>query len=119
MSLNRVTKPLAVVIVTALVLFLFGFRLVHPQDGLSNALGSAQSSIAVVKKANLYKSGDKIVAQAQVGKSPVLGVIASAEGGSLELILENSVARTTPDKVSGKLVAVIPFVGYVLSVVGL
>jgi hypothetical protein len=119
MSLNRFAKPLAVVIVASLVLFLFGFRLVHPQDGLSNALGSAQSSIAVVKKANLYKSGDKIVAEAQVGKSPVLGVIASAENGSLELILDNSVARTTPEKVSGKLVAVIPFVGYLFSAVGL
>jgi hypothetical protein len=48
-----------------------------------------------------------------------LGIIASAEGGSLELILEKSVARTTPEDVSGKLVLVIPFVGYLLSVVGL
>jgi len=116
---NRVKKPLAAFLVLALILFLFGFRLTHPQDGLSNALGSAKSSIAIVKKSSVYKSGDKIVAQPQVGKSPVLGIIASAEGGSLELILENSVARTTPEKVSGKLVLVIPFVGYLLSVVGL
>jgi hypothetical protein len=116
---NRVKKPLAAVLILSFILFLFGFRVVHPQAGLANALGSAQSSLAIVKKADVYKSGDKIVAQAQVGESPVLGIIASAEGGSLELILENSVARTTPDKVSGKLVAVIPFVGYLLSVVGL
>jgi hypothetical protein len=117
--LNRVKKPLAVLIILTFVLFLFGFRIAHPKDGLSNALGSAQSSLVIVKKASVYKSGDKIVAQPQVGKSPVLGIIASAEGGSLELILEKSVARTTPDKVSGKLVLVIPFVGYLLSVVGL
>jgi len=117
--LNRVKKPIAVILVLSFILFLFGFRLAHPQAGLSNALGSAQSSIALVKKADTYKSGDKVVAAAQVGVSPVLGIIASAEGGSLELILENSVARTTPEKVSGKLVAVIPFVGYLLSVVGL
>ena len=110
---------MAAVLVLSFILFLFGFRLAHPQAGLSNALGSAQSSITLVKKADTYKSGDKVVAEAQVGKSPVLGIIASAEGGSLELILENSVARTTPEKVSGKLVAVIPFVGYLLSVVGL
>jgi hypothetical protein len=116
---KRVKKPLAAVLVLSFILFLFGFRLAHPQAGLSNALGSAQSSITLVKKADTYKSGDKVVAEAQVGKSPVLGIIASAEGGSLELILENSVARTTPEKVSGKLVAVIPFVGYLLSVVGL
>jgi hypothetical protein len=117
--LNRVKKPLAALLILFLVLFLFGFRIAHPKDGLANALGSAQSSLVIVKKASVYKSGDKIVAQPQVGKSPVLGVIASAEGGSLELILEKSVARTTPEDVSGKLVLVIPFVGYLLSVVGL
>jgi hypothetical protein len=116
---NRVKTPVAAILVLSFILFLFGFRLAHPQAGLSNALGSAQSSLAIVKKADAYKSGDKIVAQPQVGKSPVLGIIASAEGGSLELILENSVARTTPDKVSGKLVAVIPFIGYLFTVVGL
>ena len=117
--LNRVKKPLAALLILFLLLFLFGFRIAHPKDGLANALGSAQSSLVIVKKASVYKSGDKIVAQPQVGKSPVLGVIASAEGGSLELILEKSVARTTPEDVSGKLVLVIPFVGYLLSVVGL
>ena len=117
--LNRVKKPLAIILVLSFILFLFGFRLAHPKAGLSNALGSAQSSIALVKKSDTYKSGDKVVAASQVGKSPVLGIIASAEGGSLELILENSVARTTSEKVSGKLVAVIPFVGYLLSAVGL
>jgi len=117
--LNRVKKPLAALLILFLLLFLFGFRIAHPKDGLANALGSAQSSLVIVKKASVYKSGDKIVAQPQVGKSPVLGIIASAEGGSLELILEKSVARTTPEDVSGKLVLVIPFVGYLLSVVGL
>jgi len=117
--LNRVKKPLAALLILFLLLFLFGFRIAHPKDGLANALGSAQSSLVIVKKASVYKSGDKIVAQPQVGKSPVLGVIASAEGGSLELILEKSVARTTPEDVSGKLVLVIPFVGYLLSVFGL
>jgi len=117
--LNRVKKPLAALLILFLVLFLFGFRIAHPKDGLANALGSAQSSLVIVKKSSVYKSGDKIVAHPQVGKSPVLGVIASAEGGSLELILEKSVARTTPEDVSGKLVLVIPFVGYLLSVVGL
>jgi len=117
--LNRVKKPLAALLILFLVLFLFGFRIAHPKDGLANALGSAQSSLVIVKKASVYKSGDKIVAQPQVGKSPVLGIIASAAGGSLELILEKSVARTTPEDVSGKLVLVIPFVGYLLSVVGL
>lgn len=117
--LNKVKKPLAAALILVLVLFLFGFRIAHPKAGLSNALGSAQSSLVVVKKASIYKSGDKIVAQPQTGKSPVLGIIASAEGGSLELILENSVARTTPDKVAGKLIAVIPFIGYLFTVVGL
>ena len=119
MSLNRVVKPLAAVIVAALIFFLFGFRLVHPQAGLSSALGSAQSSLTIVKKADSYKAGDKIVAHAEVGVSPVLGIVAGNENNSLELILENGVARTTPGEVSGKLMIVIPFLGTVLGLVGL
>lgn len=119
MSLNRIIKPLAAVAVAVLILFLFGFRVAHPQVGLSSALGSAQSSLMIVKKADSYKAGDKVVADAQVGKSPVLGIVAGNTEGSLELILENGVARTTPEKVSGKLLVVIPFVGSILGVVGL
>lgn len=119
MTFNNLKKYLAGFVVLAVILFIFGFRLVHPQLGLSSALGSAQSSVMIVKKADTYKSGDKVVAKAEVGKSPVLGVIAGTTDGSIELILENGVARSTPEKVHGKLLVVIPFVGTILGVVGL
>lgn len=118
MSLGK-AKPGAGVIILVLVLFLFGFRVEHPKAGLANAVGSAQSSIVIVKKADNYVSGDKIVAHTLVGETPVLGIVASVTDGSIELILERSVARTTPDQVSGKLLFVIPFVGTVLGWVGL
>lgn len=119
MAFNNLKKFLAGFVVVAVVLFVFGFRLAHPQIGLSNALGSAHSSLMIVKKADTYKSGDKVVAEAQVGKSPVLGIVAGTEDGSIELILENGVARSTPEKVKGKLLVVIPFLGTLVGFVGL
>jgi hypothetical protein len=118
-AFNNKKTYLAGFVVALVILFVLGFRIVHPQAGLSSAMGSAQSSVMIVKKADTYKSGDKIVAHAQVGKSPVLGIVAGTTDGSIELILDNGVARSTPDKVHGKLMIVIPFIGAVLGLVGL
>jgi len=118
-AFNNKKTYLAGFVVALVILFALGFRIVHPQAGLSSAMGSAQSSVMIVKKADTYKSGDKIVAKAQVGKSPVLGIVAGTTDGSIELILDNGVARSTPDKVHGKLMIVIPFIGTVLGFVGL
>lgn len=96
-----------------------GFSFQHPKDGLNNALGTAESSIVLVREVDKVKAGDKIVAAAKVGESPVLGIVASVENGSIELVLERSIARSTQDQVAGKLLLVIPFVGYLFNAVGL
>lgn len=116
---KRAGKPVIAVLLSLLILSLFGFRIEHPKAGLANAVGSAQSSVVIVKKADKYVSGDKIVADAQVGVSPVLGIVAGVTEESIEVILDKGVARTTQEDVSGKLLFVIPFIGTVLSWVGL
>lgn len=119
MSSDALKKPAIAIAIVAVVFFALGLRVEHPRAGLANAVGSAESSLVIVKKISEIKPGDKIVAGALVGKSPVLGMVATVENGSIELQIGNGIARSTPDRVSGKLVAVIPFVGYLFNAVGL
>ena len=119
MRFKRLRNPLIALSAFFIVFTALGFSFQHPKDGLSNALGSAESSIVIVKKVDEVKAGDKIVAGAKVGESPVLGIVASVKDGSIELFLEKGIARSTPDEVSGKLLLVIPFVGYLFNAVGL
>jgi predicted ABC-type transport system involved in lysophospholipase L1 biosynthesis ATPase subunit len=117
-SFNLKTTAIALAILIA-VFFVFGLRVQHPRAGLGNAVGSAQSSLVIVKKVDEVKPGDKIVAGAQVGKSPVLGIVATIEKGSIELQIGSGIARSTQDRVAGKLLVVIPFVGLIFNAVGL
>lgn len=119
MKSNALIKPVTIIAIFLAVLFAFGLRVQHPQAGLGNALGSAESSLVIVKQTTSVKSGDKIVAATNIGESPVLGIVATIENGSIEMLVEKGVARTTPEQVSGKLLVVIPFVGYLFNIVGL
>ena len=119
MFFKRLRIPLIALLVFIVAFLSLGFSVQHPKDGLNNALGTAESSIVIVRKIDQIKAGDKIVAQANVGESPVLGIVASVKDGSIELFLEKGIARSTPDKVSGRLILVIPFVGYLFNAIGL
>ncbi|MEN9680031.1 MAG: hypothetical protein RLZ57_1160 [Actinomycetota bacterium] len=119
MRSSNFKKSIGAIAIVALVLFIFGIRIEHPKAGLQNAIGSAQSSLVIVKKVNEIKPGMKIVAGTNVGKSPVLGIVASNKEGSIELHTGDGISRSTKDKVAGKLLMVIPFLGYPLNVIGL
>lgn len=119
MNLKRIQKPLIFLLLLSVIFLVLGFRVQHPKNGLSNALGSAESSLVIVRQTEEIKPGDKVVAAAQVGESPVLGIVATVSEDSIELHVENGIARTTQDKVSGKLLIVIPFVGYIFNAIGL
>lgn len=119
MRSSKLTQILIALAAIAVLFFALGLRLEHPKTGLGNALGSAQSSLVVVKKISEVKPGDKIVVGAQVGKSPVLGIVASVKNGSIEMHVGNGIARSSQDKVAGKLLIVIPFLGLPLNAIGL
>ena len=119
MRSSNFKKTLGALAILTLILFLFGIRIEHPKAGLQNAIGSAQSSLVIVKKVDEIKPGMKIIAGTNVGKSPVLGIVATNKEGSIELHTGDGIARSTKDKVSGKLLMVIPFLGYPLNVIGL
>lgn len=113
---NRIVALLLLLV----VLFAFGFRLGHPQDGLKNALGSAKSGVVLYKTGADFKAGAKaMVSMKSPGPSPIIAFIVGVEGDNVKIQSGTEVVTVKRSQVYGKLLAVIPFIGSILSVVGL
>jgi len=113
-------KGIGVVVLAIALLFVLGFRVGHPQAGLTNALGSAKSSLVVYQKADAYSAGQKVVAKSgDTSRSPFLGQIAGATGDRYDVANGQFTEQITANDICGKMVFVIPFVGTVFGWVGL
>ena len=111
---------IAVVLLLVVVFFALGFRLGHPQDGLKNALGSAKSGVVLYKTGADFKTGAKAMVRIdEPDPSPIIAFIVSTEGEMVQIQSGTEVVTVKKEQVYGKLIAVIPFIGSVLSVVGL
>jgi hypothetical protein len=111
---------IAIALLLIVVLFAFGFRLGHPQDGLKNALGSAKSGVVFYKTGADFKVGAKAMVRiTQPNPSPIIAFIVSAEGEDVQIQSGTEVITVKKEQVYGKLIAVIPFIGSILSVIGL
>jgi len=111
-------KFLAVVALVAAISLLFGLRITHPQAGLSSAMGSAQSSLAIYKSVGQAAVGDKVLVPVK-GMGTELGVVKSARGGTVDVDTVGTFVRVKQSDVVGKLVAIIPFFGIPFGWVGL
>jgi len=108
------------VLAIALGLFLSGFRVGHTKDGMSNALGSASSGIVIYHKTKSFSVGAKVVATVDApAKSPVLAVLRAQSATTADIQVGAKLVRVKPSQVYGKLIAVVPFLGSILGVVGL
>jgi hypothetical protein len=111
---------LVALLLLLVVLFAFGIRVGHPQDGLKNALGSAKSGVVLYKTGADFKTGAKaMVKMKSPNPSPIIAFIVSTEGDEVKIQSGTEVVTVKKDQVYGKLLAVIPFIGSILSVVGL
>ena len=111
------TKLIAALAVLV-VLFALGFRIGHPQDGLESAMGSAKSSLVIYKHSGSYSIGQKVVVDV-AGQGMETGIIKSASTESVDVDTRAALIRVNQKDVRGKLIVVIPFFGYIFSVVGL
>jgi hypothetical protein len=111
-------KPVAAVAVVVILFFVAGFRIGHPVTGLSTALGSAKSSLAIYKSSGQSTVGSKVVVEIK-GLGTAIGIVKSATSGNVDVDLGATFNRVSEKDVSGKLVAVIPFLGSVIGIVGL
>ena len=108
------------VIAVFLILLALGFRVGHPQDGLKNALGSAQSGLVVYKNKPSFTVGSKVLVNLDApAKSPLLAFVMGNKADTVEIQAGTSIQTVKSSQVYGTLVAVIPFLGSILSVVGL
>lgn len=100
------------------VLFTLGFRVIHPEGGLSSAMGSAKSSIVVYKSASDYAVGTKVVVEV-AGQGMQSGIVKSATPEAVDVDTLGAFVRVKQEDVLGKLVVVVPFFGTILGIVGL
>ncbi|MEY4734914.1 MAG: hypothetical protein RL428_249 [Actinomycetota bacterium] len=100
------------------LLFTLGFRVIHPENGLSSAMGSAKSSVVIYKHSSNYAVGHKVVVEV-AGQGKQTGVVKSASDGSVDVDTLVAFVRVKDEDVLGKLVVVVPFFGTLLNIVGL
>lgn len=115
---NRWVARVLVLVLVIGVFMGFGFRINHLQGGIGNALGSAQSSLALYKHGNSAEVGSKIIVNVK-DSGPELGIVKSATDTTVDVDLGDSFLRIEKTEILGKLIAVIPFFGSVLGIVGL
>ena len=113
-------KVIGAVLLAMALLFVLGFRVGHPQSGLTNALGAAQSGLIVYQKAEMYSLGQKVIAKSgDQSLSPFLGEIAGVTGDRYDVGNGRFTESLSGAEIKGKMVFVIPFLGVVLGWVGL
>jgi hypothetical protein len=118
--MNKKSRVLGIVVIVLALLFALGFRVGHPQSGLTNALGSAKSSLVVYQKSDNYSAGQKVLAKSgDQSLSPFLGEIAGVNGDRYDIGNGQFAEQVSAKEISGKLLFVIPFFGTIFGWVGL
>lgn len=111
------TRLIALVAIVG-VLFVLGFRIGHPQDGLQSAMGSAKSSLIIYKQASEYTVGQK-VAVIVAGQGLESGIVKSATKETVDVDTRAAFVRVKQVEVLGKLMLVVPFFGIPFNFIGL
>ena len=111
------TKLIAIAAIFV-VLFALGFRVIHPENGLQSAMGSAKSTVVIYKSSSNYAVGHKVVVEV-AGQGKQTGIVKSASDGSVDVDTLVAFVRVKNEDVIGKLVVVVPFFGTLLNVIGL
>jgi len=119
--MNSSVKKISIGVIAVLViLFALGFRVGHAQDGLKNALGTAQSGLVVYKNKPSFTVGSKVLVNLDApAKSPLLAFVMGNKAETVEIQAGTTVQTVKSSQVYGTLIAVIPFLGSILGVVGL
>lgn len=116
-SAKKITVSVLAILV---LLFALGFRVGHAQDGLKNALGSAKSGLIIYKNKPNFTVGSKVLVKLDApAPSPLLAFVMGNKSGLVEIQSGTTVQTVKSSQVYGTLIAIVPFIGLILSVVGL
>ena len=111
-------RNLAILLVFVIAFLALGFRIVHPKQGLSSAMGSAHGSLTIYRHTATPTKGEKVIVAVK-GLGDELGLVKSTGAGTVDVDTGATFVRVANKDVRGKLIAVIPFLGLPLSWVGL
>ena len=118
--MNSWPRRIGAALLALIVLFFFGLRIDHPASGLSNSLGSAKSSIAIyISTHDVAKDAKVIYASSDPKLTPGLGSIYLVHKDSYDVGNGKFLEGVTKKNIRGKLLIVIPFLGWPLSLIGL
>jgi hypothetical protein len=115
---NRIIGWVVILAIVTGAFMGLGFRINHLQGGIGSALGSAKSSLALYKHGTSAEVGSKVIVNVN-GVGPELGIVKAVSESSVDVDLGATFLRVDKKEILGKLIAVIPFLGSVLGVVGL
>jgi hypothetical protein len=103
-----------------LILFALGLRIDHPKSGLRNALGAANSSVAVYWHHSQISAGERVVVDTdKPGLDPVLAIVNNVNTEYVDIQTDDGFQRVPIKNVRGSLVMVFPFIGTLIGFVGL
>jgi hypothetical protein len=96
-----------------------GLHLIHPKSGLGSAIGSASSTLDVVKKEKDYSINDRVMVNIRgTQPSPWLGQIKAITPDAYIIDSDKSLITIPKENVTGKNVVLLPFFGYLYSIFG-
>ena len=117
---DNTKRGLAFSVILAMVLFFLGLRIDHPRSGLKNAVGSAQSSLAIYWHHSKVSVGEKVLVNTGIAANdPQLAIVNNVSAGFIDVQTDGGFAHIPMKNVQGSLVVILPFLGKVLGVFGL
>ena len=100
-------------------LFFAGIRVAHPQAGLSNLL-ARKAAIVLFKETTEVKTGDTVIANSQqASTSPILGKVSDITSNYYTIRNGRFLEPIPISHMRGKLLIIVPFIGYALGAIGL
>ena len=117
-------KPVAATAAAVLgVLFLVGpagIRFTLPEGGLRTSMSSAQNALVIVRESSNYQIGDSVVAAIQTESKPDFFASIAAQSDIEYVLTENNLYHTAlREDVKGKVILVMPGIGFILHKLGL
>jgi hypothetical protein len=118
--MRQALRSLIILLVVLLIISFFGYRFEHPKSGLSSGLGGANSTLALVHRSASYQNGEKVLVSFKgPEKVPALGIIRGVTQTDYIVQLDKTVVTVPRNQIVGHEILLLPFIGYIFSIVGL
>jgi hypothetical protein len=124
LNIKTLIKPVAAVLLTIFGIYLLvgpgGVRFTLPEGGLRTSLSTAANALVIVRESSNYQIGDSVVAAVLTPEKPDYFASIAAQSDIEFVLTENNLYHSAlREDVHGKVLLVMPGVGYLLHKLGL